>query len=113
MPNQGVLGAIVWPPYLGVANCFPGLPGTVAEGEPFDDINYERAMIAWRTENGNVLGAAQIYVPKGIWTHLVFFSGPHHAHPLMGANQLEQPIIFDRPGIVEINPIVNQNYLPR
>lgn len=108
----GQLIVDVWPPYVGMTTQDPGPPGTLALGEP-DDANYARGMIKWRTEHGNTIGAAHIYIPKGIYTHIVFFSGPHRNHSLMGANQLEQPVVFDAPGMIELNPIHNQEYLPR
>ena len=112
--NFGELSAIVWPPYMGLATGYPGPPGAVAENEPHDDINYARGQIMWRSEpDGTIVGGVKIFVPKGIYTHVVFFSGPHHVHPLMGANQFEQPLVFDRPGIVEIDPVQNLDVLPR
>jgi hypothetical protein len=112
MPNDGRLTIDVWPPYVGLTTQDPGPPGTLALGEP-DDINYARGMIQWRTEGVHVLGSAHIYIPKGVFTHIVFFCGPHRIHALMGSNQLEQPVVFDQPGVLELNPIHNQDYLPR
>ena len=110
--SEGVLGAIVWPPYVGLASGDPGA-GPVAEHEPYEDINYTRGQIVWRTlPDGEIVGAAQVAAPKGIYTHVVFFAGPQKPM-MMGSNKFEQPIIFDHPGIVEINPIANQDYLPR
>lgn len=112
--NVGTLNVAVWPPYVGVSDRFPGNPGEIAQGEPHEDINYARGMVKWRTEpDGQVVGSVQVYVPKGIWTHIVFFSGPHHIHPLMGSNPFDQPVVFDQAGIIELNPIHNQEYLPR
>jgi hypothetical protein len=111
--SLGRLAVNVWPPYIGLSDRFPGAPGEIAQGEPHDDVNYARGMIQWRTENGQVVGSAQIYAPTGIWSHVVFFSGPHHIHPLMGSNPFDQPVVFDRPGVIELNPIQNHDYLPR
>lgn len=111
-PNHGMLSVVVWPPYVGLASGDPG-NGPVALNEPYDDANYARAMIAWRTEpSGVILGSATVSVPKGIWTHVVFFAGPQR-DKLMGCNQFEQPVVFDRPGFVELDPIHNQDVLPR
>ncbi len=113
MSGIGYITATVWPPYIGLSDGDPGPPGGIAEGEPFEDINYQRGQIFWRTEDGHTLGSAQVYVPKGVYTHIVFFSGPHRIHPLMGANRLEQPAVFEAPIIIEIDPIHNDEYLPR
>ena len=111
--SLGELKVRVWPPYVGLATSDPGA-GPTAAGEPFEDLNYTRGLIAWRTKtDGDVVGAAQIHVPKGIYTHIVFFSGPHRVHALMKANKLEHPVVFDRPGVVELNPIQDTDYLPR
>lgn len=110
--NHGELTITVWPPYIGVASGDPS-PGPVPAHEPYGDVNYARGMITWRTNpDGTVVGRAEIFAPKGIWTHLVFCSGPHQ-EALMGQNSFEQPIIFDRPGIIEIDPIQNRDVLPR
>lgn len=119
--SMGVLTVDVWPPYLGMATDHPGERGSVAPaGEPFGDINYTRGLIQWRNEPDaaspsgvQVVGSAHIYLPAGIFWHLVFFYGPHAVHQVAGSNQLEQPVVFDRPGMIEINPIRNQVYLPR
>lgn len=112
--NFGELQFTVWPPYAGLSTSDPGV-GPTAPGEPFEDLNYTRAMIQWRTEpDGDILGSARIYIPAGIFTHIVFFSGPGREHPLMApAKKLDHPIVFDRPGVVELNPIKNTDYLPR
>src|ERR1700757_1126780 len=106
--NHGFLGADVWAPYIGLAS------GPLASFEPFDDPNYQRGMIAWRTDpHGLIWGRAEIAAPKGIYTHLIFFWGPHKIHATARVNPLEQSIVFDRAGFVEIDPIVNKDYLPR
>lgn len=119
--NLGKLSVEVWPPYIGMATAHPGPPGAVAPaGEPFADPDYTRGMIMWRHEpdpqspNGQrVVGSAKIWLPKGVFTHVVFFFGPHSSHQVAGCNPLEQPIMFDRPGMINIDPIRNQQYLPR
>ena len=113
MSGVGALGAAVWPPYVGLTTQDPGPPGSIAMGEPVNDLDYSRGMITWRTENGQVYGAANITVPKGIYTHIVFFSGPYQANPLMDANKLEHPFIAAKTMIIEINPIQHGEYLPR
>lgn len=108
----GVLGAIVWPTFMGCSTGEPG-PGPVPLNEPFEDFNYKRGQIVWVTQpDGDVLGAAQVFVPKGVFTHFLFCHGPG-PDLMIGAKQLDQPIIFDRPGVVDITPIRNQDYLPR
>ena len=110
--SPGVLGVVVWPTYVGVSGGDPG-PGPVPEGEPYEDINYSRGQITWQTEpDGRVWGAAQVFVPKGVWTHFLFCHGPNR-ELMIGQRQLEQPIIFDRPGIIDVDPIENRDYLPR
>lgn len=112
--NQGFLGAVVWAPYVGLTVSPPGV-GPVAFGEPIDDPNYGRGLISWRTQaDGLIVGSAQILVPKGVYTHVVFFSGPARPHGMMGVPQvIEHPIVFDRPGVVELDPIGCGEYLPR
>ena len=108
MANHGELTPHVWPPYVGLST---------TEGEPIDDPNYGRGLISWRTEpDGSILGSARILAPKGIYTHVVFYSGPRKEHPPMPGHEPQQvphPVVFDRPGTIEINPIRNGEYLPR
>jgi hypothetical protein len=51
------------------------------------------------------LGRARVYVPKGIYTHSVFCSAPRDA--VMGVNQLAHPLVLDRAGFVDVDPIQN------
>lgn len=99
-----VLGVEVWPLYVGV---------TDGAAEP-TGIDYQRGQILWNTHpDGQVLGAARVYVPKGTWTHYVFYSGPQPAATVMGIVVMEHPIVFDRAGIVDVDPIRNRDIMPR
>lgn len=109
--NQGFLSISVWPTYMGVACGDPG-DGPVPNHEPWDEYGYERGQIHWRNEDDKVLGRAQVWCPKGVYTHLVFCSGCVQP-AMMGFRPLEQPIVFDRPGLIEVDPIHNQDVLPR
>lgn len=109
--GQGHLGAVVWPTYMGVSTGDPGL-GPIAMHEPYGDINYSRGQITWHTQpDGDVLGSAQVFAPKGVYTHFLFCHGP--AALVIGNRRIDQPIVFDRPGIIDIEPIRNQDHLPR
>jgi hypothetical protein len=110
--GTGVMTAVVWPAYLGVSTDDPG-DGWIPQFEPYDDFNYNRGMIVWRPQrNGDVLGAAEVFAPKGRYTHFIFCVGPH-AHGMIGKRPMAHPIIFLTPGIIDVNPIRNQDYLPR
>jgi hypothetical protein len=111
---RATLGAIVWPVYLGMSTGHPGVvEGAVPLHEPFDDIDYERGQITWvRQPDGEILGRARVCIPKGVWTHYVFCSGFQPA-ALLGARALEQPLVFDRAGFVDVDPIYNREVLPR
>jgi hypothetical protein len=98
--THGQLTVTVWPAYIGLGP------------EPFDDPNYLRGQIMWRQQGSDIVGAAQCHAPKGVYRQLLFFNGPQQ-HALIGTQQLEYPIVFDRPGVIDIDPIRNQDYLPR
>lgn len=102
----GVLTVHVWPVYVGLSAGHPGDPLEipVAANEPYDDMNYERSQITWETVNGETLGRGVVAAPKGVYTHILFFRGPH-PEAFQDYEQLEQPVVFDRPGFIEINPI--------
>jgi hypothetical protein len=109
--NQGTLGAIVWPTYMGVATGDPG-QGQTPEHEPWGEPDYERGQIHWHTEDGQIYGKAQVCAPKGVYTHFVFCRGCDRPS-MMDNNQLDQPIVFDRAGFIDIDPIQFTDYLPR
>jgi hypothetical protein len=104
--NFGSLGFAVWPPYIGLST---------SDGEPYDDPNYARGLIKWRTlDDGQIVGNAHILAPKGIYTELVFYWGPWKDNPPAdNPHVLPHPVVFDRPGTIEIDPITNEDYLPR
>jgi len=109
--NHGILGAVVWPTHMGVSAGEPG-PGPVPDHEPWDDLDYNRGQIWWHTENGQTYGKASVFAPKGIYTHFLFCLGSPR-ESLIGANKLDQPIVFDLAGIIDIDPIQCMDYLPR
>ena len=109
--NPGFLAVDVWPTYMGIATGHPG-EGPVPDHEPFEHLDYHRGQIHWSTQNGQVVGCSRVCAPAGVYTHLVFCYGPIR-EMMAGFDQLEHPIVFDRSGHVDINPIQNQDYLPR
>ena len=98
------LGMTVWPTFIGVTD------GTHEPSGP----DYERSPITWRRhKDGTVTGSATILAPKGTWTHHVFLSGPQPDAVVMGTAKMEHPVIFDRTGFIDVNPIRNCDVLPR
>jgi hypothetical protein len=108
------LGAIVWPVYLGACTGHPGeVPGSNPLHEPFGDINYTRGQITWvRQPDDEILGWAKIWVPAGVYTHYAFCSS-YQQNGLMGSSQMPYPVVFDKPGMIHVDPIKNQDVLPR
>jgi hypothetical protein len=110
--SLGRLSVDVWPVYVGLGTAHPG-DGPVADNEPYDDFDYQRGQITWVPQpDGEVVGHATVYAPKGVYTHILFFRGPH-PEALQGFDPMEQAMVFDRSMAVEINPIQNQTQLPR
>lgn len=114
----GILGATVWPTYIGLSCGEPG-PGTATGGtgipshESHGDLDYKRGMITWVTEaSGLVWGQARVYVPKGVYTHVLFCHGPG-PNLYLSAKQWESPVVFNKSGWIDINPIHNADVLPR
>lgn len=104
----GVLSCVVWPTFIGLAESTDGALLREVTG----DQDYERGQITWRTRtDGLIVGWARIYAPKGVYTHFVFCTGP--SENVLGVEQMEHPIVFDRPGFVDVDPISNQDVLPR
>jgi len=109
--GHGVLGAVVWPTHMGVSTGEPG-PGPVPDHEPWDDLDYNRGQIWWRTEDGKTYGRASVFAPKGVYTHFLFCLGSPR-ETMISSNKLDQPIVFDRAGIIDIDPIQCVDVLPR
>jgi hypothetical protein len=106
--NHGELTVQVWPAYLGLAESADGVQFTENVGNP----DYDRGQIVWETrKDKSIYGHARVYAPKGVYTHFVFCGGP--TENVWDVKQLEHPIVFDRPGYVDVDPIQNQDYLPR
>lgn len=99
----------VWPPYVGLGESSDGV-GLVEQSGHTD---YQRGVILWETrKDGSIVGHGRVWVPKGIYTHIVFSAGPIYEQ-WMGVRKLEQPIVFDRAGFVDIGPIHNRELVPR
>lgn len=111
--GPGFLSFVVWPTYLGVSTADPG-EGPVPLYEPYEDFDYSRGQIQWWTQSdGDVFGRARIYAPKGIYTYFVFCHGPVR-EMMIGKTPIHgTPIVFDRAGFIDVEPIQNTDYLPR
>lgn len=106
--NQGLLTLDVWPVYMGLAESTDG----VTFIEQLSHADYQRGQIFWEARpNGVVVGRARVCLPKGVHTHLLFCIGPTEG--IIGTERLEHPVIFDRPGFFDVDPIHHSNYLPR
>jgi hypothetical protein len=106
-PNPGVLTVDVWPTYMGLGYSTDGVQLVEQIGTP----GYERGPITWETKDGEILGRARVVLPKGTYTHLLFCHGP--CDRLAGVEQLEHPVVFDRAGFFDVDPIHNRDYVPR
>lgn len=102
----GTLAMTVWPTFAGVGVGHPG-DRLAAVSEPLA-AGYQRGQIAWEPANGTVIGRALVYVPAGEYTHSLFFRGPD-GPSLCGSRRLPHPIRFDRPGVIELYPITNED----
>ena len=100
---QGRFSAIMWPLHLGVSQ---------GDVEPYGLDRYERGPIEWEWRDGKILGKARVWVPKGTWTHHVFCTSTTR-ESVMDYRQMEHPLVFDRPGFVDVDPITFLQVLPR
>jgi hypothetical protein len=111
---RACLGARVWPVYVGATNGHPGSQeGMCPLHEPYGVLHYDRGQITWERQpptpdcpEGPIVGKALIYVPAGVYTHFAFCSGFQQA-ALMGARQMAHPVVFDRWGVIDLNPITD------
>lgn len=118
--SEGRLTIAVWPVYVGLVETpssdgdYPAheLLDNGSLHEPIDHMDYVRGQITWVTHpNGEVLGHARVHVPRGVYTHILFAHAPTEG--FAGVSKMEHPIVFDSSGWVDINPIRNQDRLPR
>lgn len=96
--NQGArvaLSAVVLPSHLGASAGWD----VWKFFEPVDDANYERAQILWENTPDGTIGRARIGLPKGVFTHLLYFQQNNFRR----ATKLPQPVVFDRPGWLDVD----------
>jgi hypothetical protein len=106
--NHGELQAIVWPTYIGLGHSNDDMMFDEFVGDP----DYDRGLITWVTrQDSSVYGHGRVYAPKGTYTHFIFAYGP--TENVCGVRKSEHPIVFDRAGWVDVDPIENQDVLPR
>lgn len=89
------LSAVVLPSHLGASQGF----NLSRIEEPADDPDYERSPIAWENTPDGTIGHARIHLPKGAWTHVLFFQ----QNNFLRANRNAYPIVFDRPGYLDVD----------
>ena len=100
MANEGFLGAVIWPTYVGAL--------TILGAEP--DGDYQRGQITWSTNgDGKVRGRARILVPKGFYTHLAYYHHPNG--PLMVGHQvIDHPFDFKVDGVIDLEEITETDF---
>jgi hypothetical protein len=113
----GLIHVEVWPSYVGLGEMTGSavrVDGTqqLDLHEPVDQAEYQRGQITWKTAaDGAITGHGKVWAPKGVYTHIIYARGP--VGNVCGAFKPEHPIVFDRPGFVDVGPIQNQEVLPR
>lgn len=102
MVQEGILAAVVWPAYVGVLDR--------SGHEPASDPDYERGQIFWTIEPGDEIhGRATLLVPKGYYTHLVYFHHPTIKLEV-GRQILSQPYDFKVPGGITVEHITKEDF---
>lgn len=64
----GVLGAIVWPTYIGFV--------LVDGSEPISHPDYVRGPITWHDDGDGKIGTATVFVPPGEWEYVIYCYEP-------------------------------------
>jgi hypothetical protein len=102
-----ILGAEVWPAYVGFSTADPGV-GPRADNEPAFNVDYERGQIHWTTmPNGEIAGRAEVWVPGGLtFTHMLYLYGPGSLPMMAGSRQLPHPVCLTARGQIGVDPIV-------
>jgi hypothetical protein len=112
--NPGILSCEVWPTYVGLCvESAPPIRGQWFLKEPMRHIDYRRGQIFWETNKVTleITGHARVFVPKGIYTHLLFATAAQ-GH-IVDCKQREHPIDMPTAGWVDVDPIRKSTVLPR
>jgi hypothetical protein len=112
--NPGILSCEVWPTHVGLCETnAPAAKGNWFLREPARHIDYKRGSISWETDKvtGQITGHARVYVPKGIYTHIVFATA--EVGHIMDVKQREHPIDMPNTGWVDVVNIRKSTVLPR
>lgn len=107
---EGTLLIKVWPVYVGLSVRHPG-ETLQAEGEPTWSPDYARGQIHWATENNQVVGRSTIRVPAMEFEYLIYLYGPGDMPLLMGYRLIEQLLIIPQPGIINVYPICEDDWI--
>jgi hypothetical protein len=107
-----VLGAQVWPAYVGFSTGEPGA-GPQPDNEPAFNADYERGQIAWTAlPNGELTGRASVWVPGGLtFTHMLYLYGPGSLPMMVGNRKLPHPVMLTARGNIEVDPIVYGDWI--
>ena len=103
--NDGVLSAVVWPTYVGVA--MEGCTPPFSINEPING-GYQRGQIQWTPvpDERQVIGRARIIVPPGTFTHYVYFRHPSKPQAC-GVMKMDHPFRCTEITTLDLDPICN------
>ena len=96
MSGEGNVTVHVWPAHIG----FGSRPDEVLSADL-------RAQIHWRIDDGEIVGAAKVWVPQGVYDYLLYFhdlGGP----PVVAA-KFDQPFTAPVADYVVVDPIRNED----
>jgi hypothetical protein len=102
--GEGRLTAVIWPTYAGAV--------MVNGDEPMFHTDYLRGQILWGMDNdGYLAGYAQIHVPPGAWTHIIYCRSQFKPG-FVTASKIEQPMIFYKPDTIVLYHITERDVVP-
>lgn len=97
--SVGTLKAVIWPAYVGVLDIYGAEPS----------VDYQRGQIAWDGSGAEPVGRATVLVPKGYYTHLVYFHHPLSGK-MTGYQSLAHPFDIPVPGKIDIMQITKEDF---
>ena len=96
MAGAGNVTVHVWPAHIGF--------GTHLDEVLSSDL---RSQIQWRIAGGEIVGAATVWVPAGVYDYLLYFADL--AGPPVVAAKFDHPFTAPRADYVVVDPIRNED----
>lgn len=98
---DGTLRGIVWPIYVGAV--------LVDGSEPMSNPDYTRGFIAWRQDDGEIVGRTEVLVPPGEYGWLIYTYHPSAAF-FSASQRFSHPVTVGPGGSIRLERITSDDF---